>query len=274
MAVASLSPMLSSMAEYIRFPPKSDAEKEMQAAVMCSIRCYLQHSILSTAMIPELLAESTLQATRYDIRGAMRGSGGEDHVGCISLMRLTHESDQLIEAIFEVYGSAILHDLSSLHQGLKISELQRGVSVNYGAGVCPVSRRIILRVISRLAIYQMKASKDEACNGQAILHQLALVPLDEMKLLKDDPPSPKKLFRVCESAYDLSFFSPELLADVLNNPLALEVLFDCAIAGYSRLSFSSDVDALCRQVRTFCIVSTNCHFSDDHFIVVNAFTVG
>jgi hypothetical protein len=51
--------------------------------------------------------------------------------------------------------------------------------------------------------------------------------------------------------------------------LALEVLFDCAIAGYSRLSFSSDVDALCRQVRTFCIVSTNCHFPDDHFIVVN-----
>jgi hypothetical protein len=52
-------------------------------------------------------------------------------------------------------------------------------------------------------------------------------------------------------------FLPELLADVFNNPLVLEALFDCAIEGYSRLSFSSDVDALCHQVRTFCVVSTN-----------------
>ncbi|KAL3761981.1 hypothetical protein ACHAW5_006487 [Stephanodiscus triporus] len=247
MAVASLSPMLSSMAELIRVPSASDTDKEFPVTLICSIRCYLQHSILSTARIPELVAESTLKATRYDIKGAMRGSGGEDHVGCIALMRLSHESDELIDAIFEGY-SAILHDLSSLHQGLKISELQRGVSVNYGLGVCPVSRRIILRVISRLAIYQMKVTKDEIGDGRAILHRLALAPLDEMKSLKDAPLSPEKLFRVCESAYDLSFFSPEVLADVFNNPLVLEVLFDCAIEGYSRLLVSSDVDALCHQV--------------------------
>ena len=250
MAVASLSPMLSSMAELIRVPPTSDAEKELLGTLVFSIRSYLQHSILSTARIPELVAASTLKETRYDIKGAMRGSGGEDHVGCIALLRFSHESDHLIYAIFEVYGSVILHDLSSLHQGLKMSELQRGVGVDHGTGVCPVSRRIILRVISRLAIYQMKATHDEAGDGQAILHRLALAPLDEMKSLKDTPLSPEKLFRVCESAYDLAFFSPELLADVFNNPLVLDVLFECAIAGYSRLSFSSDVDALCHQVRT------------------------
>jgi hypothetical protein len=190
-AVALLAPMLSFMAELIRVPPTSDTDKEFLLTLICSIQCYLQHSILSTARIPELVAKLTLKATRYDIKGAVRGSGGEDHVGCIALMRLSHESDQLMDAIFEGYP-AILHNLSSLHQGLKISELQRGVGVDYGLGVCPVSRRIILRVISCLAIYQMKITKDDAGDGRAILHRLVLAPLDEIKSLKDAPLSPEK----------------------------------------------------------------------------------
>ena len=61
--------------------------------------------------------------------------------------------DQLINKIdsreIDVYGFAIFHDLSDLHQGLKNSELQRGVNVDYGTGVCPVSQRIVLKVTSR-----------------------------------------------------------------------------------------------------------------------------
>jgi hypothetical protein len=75
MAIASLSPMLSSLAELIRIPPTSVAEKETLDTFILSTRCFLQHVMLSTATIPELMAESTLKATRYDIIGAMRGSG-------------------------------------------------------------------------------------------------------------------------------------------------------------------------------------------------------
>lgn len=253
MAIASLSPMLSSLAELIRIPPTSVTVKEMLDTFILSIRCFLQHVMLSTATIPELMAESTLKETRYDIIGAMRGSGGEDHVGCIALLRLSHESDHLIDAIFDIYGFTILDDLCSLHQGLKNSELQRGVNVDYGTGVCPVSRRIVLKVISRLAIHRIKSTNDDAGEGQVILHSLALAPLNELKSLKDSPLTPEKLFRLCEASYDFAFFSPEVVGDILNNPSDLDLVFDCVVEGYSRLTFSSDVNALCHQVRTHAI---------------------
>ena len=256
MAIASLSPMLSSLAELSRIPPTSVTEKEMLETFILSIRCFLQHVMLSTATIPELMAESTLKATRYDIIGAMRGSGGEDHVGCIALLRLSHESDHLVDAIFDMYGFTILNDLSRLHEGLKNSELQRGVNVDYGTGVCPVSRRIVLKVISRLAIHRMKTTKDDAGEGQAILHRLALAPLNEMKSLKVSQLTPEKLFRLCEAGYDFAYFSPEVVGDILNNPSDLDLVFDCVVEGYSRLKFSSDVDALCHQVRTHATTST------------------
>jgi hypothetical protein len=186
----------------------------------------------------------------------MRGSGGEDHVGCIALLRLSHESDHLVAAILDVYGSAIFHDLSDLHHGLKNSELQRGVNVDYGTGVCPVSRRIVLKVISRLAMHQMKTTKDDVSEGRAILHNLALAPLNEMKSLKVSLLTPDKLFRLCEASYDCAFFSPEVVGDILNNPSDLDLVFDCVVEGYSRLTFSSDVDALCHQVRTHATSST------------------
>ena len=256
MAIASLSPMLSSLAELSRIPPTSVTEKEMLETFILSIRCFLQHVMLSTATIPELMAESTLKATRYDIIGAMRGSGGEDHVGCIALLRLSHESDHLVDAIFDMYGFTILNDLSRLHEGLKNSELQRGVNVDYGTGVCPVSRRIVLKVISRLAIHRMKTTKDDAGEGQAILHSLALAPLNELKSLKVSQLTPEKLFRLCEAGYDFAYFSPEVVGDILNNPSDLDLVFDCVVEGYSRLNFSSDVDALCHQVRTHATTST------------------
>ena len=282
MAIASLSPMLSSLAELSRIPPTSVTEKEMLETFILSIRCFLQHVMLSTATIPELMAESTLKATRYDIIGAMRGSGGEDHVGCIALLRLSHESDHLVDAIFDMYGFTILNDLSRLHEGLKNSELQRGVNVDYGTGVCPVSRRIVLKVISRLAIHRMKTTKDDAGEGQAVLHSLALAPLNELKSLKVSQLTPEKLFRLCEAGYDFAYFSPEVVGDILNNPSDLDLVFDCVVEGYSRLKFSSDVDALCHQVRTHATTSTydnqpfflaDLHNSDDH-LIITAIPVG
>jgi hypothetical protein len=171
-------------------------------------------------------------------------------VGCIALLRLSHESDHLTDAILDICGTNILQDLASLHQVLKVAEINRGVGVEYGIGVCPVSRRLILRVISTLAIYDMRSAKDRASVGREILYQLALAPIDDMNGQKDVELSAEKLFRVCECSYDLSFFSPELMTELLNNHHSeFELLFECVIDGYSRLSFTSDVDDICHQVR-------------------------
>ncbi|KAL7540269.1 hypothetical protein ACHAXR_009992 [Thalassiosira sp. AJA248-18] len=244
MGASSLSPMFSSLAEVTRRPAASDMEKALLTTFARTFQLTLQHSILSTARIPEIVAASTLDSTRYDIKGAMRGPGGEDHVGCIALLRMTHESDCLTSIIFEVYGATFLHDLSSLYQGLKSSELERGVGCDYGVGVAPYSRRMILRVISRLSLFEMKGKDQQISEG----HQLLQTVLDEMRSQKETPFSAEKLFRLTESSFDLSFFSPGIVASLFNKPSDdLQVIFECAIMGYSRLLFTSDTDSICQQ---------------------------
>ena len=76
MGAASLSPMFESLASR---PVSNEAEMELFNAFKSTYLYSLQHAIMSTARIPELMAQSTLDITRYDIKGAMRGPGGEDH---------------------------------------------------------------------------------------------------------------------------------------------------------------------------------------------------
>ncbi|KAL7545932.1 hypothetical protein ACHAWF_009281 [Thalassiosira exigua] len=248
MGASSLSPMFSSLSEVVlNRQATTDAEHEMFMNLRKALLFSLRHSILSTAQIPELVAESTLQSTRYDIKGAMRGPGGEDHVGCIALLRLSHESDCLASAIFGVYGHTILHDLSNLHHELKTSELRRGPSCDWGVGVTPVSRRIILRVISRMALHGMNETKDQHDEGRAIITKLLQAPLEEMKSQKEAPVSAGKIYRLCEDAYDISFFSSELVADLFyHRAHDLQILFDCTISGYSALLSLPDAD-ICHQ---------------------------
>ena len=111
-----------------------------------------------------------------------------------------------------------------------------GVNVDYGTGVCPVSRRIVPKVISRLAIHRMTTTEDDAGEGQAIVQNLALAPLNnEMKLLKVSELTIEKLFRLCGASYHLAFFSSEVLGNILNSPSDLDSVFDCVVDGYSRL---------------------------------------
>ena len=87
MGMASLSPLFSTLAEIsLRQYAIDDAGKQLMVAFEKTLRLSLQCSILSAANIPELIAESTLLSTRYDIKGAMRGPGGEDH-GMFSFSR-------------------------------------------------------------------------------------------------------------------------------------------------------------------------------------------
>ncbi|KAL9179854.1 hypothetical protein ACHAXT_007824 [Thalassiosira profunda] len=243
MGAASLTPMFGKIAEAMGERPAAiDEERELFTTFERTLLSSLQHSMLSTANLPELAAASTLSWTRYDIKGAMRGPGGEDHVGCIALLRFASESDCLTSRIFQVYGPALLDDLLSLYNGLKASELERGVGCDHGIGVTPISRRLVLRVVSRLALHGANEK------GGIFLQQLVQAPLVEMRSQRELAFSAEKSFRLCEAAYDLSFFSPELVADLFDTaPDDLAIMFESVVTGYSRLSFASDDDASCQQ---------------------------
>lgn len=75
MGISSLSPMFSSIAELMRTKSPSETENELFNALKRILKSAMRHSLLSIRTIPELMAESTLKSTRYDIKGAMRGSG-------------------------------------------------------------------------------------------------------------------------------------------------------------------------------------------------------
>ena len=156
-----------------------------------------------------------------------RGPGGEDHVGILALMRMSEENDDLTIALFEVQPT-ILNDFVELHSRLKAAEVSRGLR-DWGTGVCPVSRRILLRIICRLSKFP------GADQGHAVMQQLVNAPLREITLRKQSPYCAEKLYSFAESSYDLAYFSPELLSDALSTvPEALEAVTMTVIEGYSR----------------------------------------
>ena len=180
-------------------------------------------------------------------------------VGCIALVRLSFESDNMAFAMLSVYGSSLLRDLASLHQELKTLENNRPPGREDGIGVAPISRRLVLRTISHLCMLQMKASDDES--GRIILHELLQVPLSEISFQKDLPLTSDKLFRVCESTFDLASFNSIVIADLFNNPTSeLGCVFECVLSGFSRLSFSADNDPWFEQVRVVKCIK-NCDIS-------------
>jgi len=235
---ASLAPLLSSVAN-MALRSTTETERHLIEIFEKTLYAGIQQAILATAQIPELVAESTLELTRYDIKGAMRGPGGEDHVGCIALIRMSSESDVLRSSVFKVCGESILQDLTNLHHALKRIEVERGVGVDYGKGVTPLSRRLLIRVVSRLGMQQ---------GGGTVLHTLLEEPLREIVAQKSTPTTVEKLFRLCEAALDLSFFSPPLLSHLFRNRASdLDSLFQTVIMGYSGLSFTSEADSTTQQ---------------------------
>ena len=71
MATASYSPMMSALVEVIH-GAGGEVDTELCSSLKRTIMVSLRQAILSSAHIPELVAESTLSSSRYDIRGAMR----------------------------------------------------------------------------------------------------------------------------------------------------------------------------------------------------------
>jgi hypothetical protein len=69
LAIASLAPMFSTLCQI----------QSMTREVEAIIRICIDAAASSLLRIPELTGPSTLRQTRFDIRGAMRSPGGEDH---------------------------------------------------------------------------------------------------------------------------------------------------------------------------------------------------
>jgi len=247
--------------------PVDDALKQ---AFLRALRGIVQAMAISLSTIPELAANSTLDSTQYDIRGAMRGPGGEDHVGCIALFRLAHESTELCNLMTITYDGEeaspkLLLDLCALHEQLKQDELARGPEVDYGRGVTPKTRRILLQTISRIGVVAIEGTTSNGTTSghtevvSAKLQELFQAPLQIILQTSGTCIGDKTdtIFRVCEAVFDLSSFSPRLVSSLFSsrehqdNPdyrKAVETIVELVVSGYQLASVPGDTpDNTCIQ---------------------------
>lgn len=247
LAVSSLSPMLSTLAPIQAF----------ERSVLHATDTLIQAASLSLLRIPELTSESTLRSTRYDIRGAMRSPGGEDHVGVLALMRLASESEVLAR-VFVSTKKSIVIDLCKLFEQLKAMEHERGRGVLHGRGVLPKSRRILLGVICRLEI-----ATAGAAGASGVLKDIFVSAVTSIASLNAqiNQPTADMLFQICEHVFDLAAFSPTMIGTLFNfkiddamspEAICMNVLHSSGVFGYKSLSESAATDqSTLFQVRTW-----------------------
>lgn len=240
-AVASLSPMVSCISIMNILDGKA-------------LSAIFDMSALSIEHIPELFAESTLKHSQYDIRGTMRGPGGEDHVGCLALMRMTKESEVLTNLIVTLHAEKFVPRLCHLHHHLKAIEKERGVAASHGKGVTPSSRRILLGILSHMEV----TSKGQA-GASLVLEELFSNAVCSVAQCNSGMPFDERtVFQIAEHTFDLVAFSPSILVSLFANSessssndmatACLECLTSTCITGYNTLSSSEPPSAAIMQV--------------------------
>ena len=245
LAIASIAPMLSTLCTLSGFNEEVDNV----------LRLCLNTAATSIARIPELACASSLGDSLYDIRGAMRSPGGEDHVGCLAIMRLSIESDVLAFRVVAAAGPDI-QQLCQLHAQLKSIEVAREKGAVHGTGVVPKSRRILLNVICHLEILTKGGAGCAAMLtelfGSAVASIAGYANANPSAL--DDE---NVLFQICESTWDLAAFSPSIVESLFNyedsqassKMACLQVLTRGICRGYQRLTTSDEVASVDLQVR-------------------------
>lgn len=232
LATASLSPAFSALS----------ATEPFETGIVQALDTCFQASVLSVLHLPELAAPSTLRSSRFDVRGAMRSPGGEDHVGILALMRLATESPTLTSMILRenpAMGAGLCH----LYQQLKQMEKERGKGVLHGKGVLPKSRRILLGVICHL---------DNSSIGQsgatAVLEGLfksSVLGIANMSCIQQTKLTPETVFDICENVFDLAAFSNNMIQslydfrpDDTESPLnrCLTLLNHVSVAGFNAMA--------------------------------------
>jgi hypothetical protein len=195
---ASLSPMLSALS----------STPSYENAVLNVLDICIQAAVLSLIHLPELTAPSTLRSSRFDIRGAMRSPGGEDHVGVLTLMRMATESLALTNMFLRAKASVVI-DLCHLYEQLKAMENERGRGVLHGRGVLPKSRRILLGVICHLEI--AAGGKSGASGVLQERFQSSVTSIANSNDRVNAHFTADSLFYICESVFDLAAFSPNMV---------------------------------------------------------------
>jgi hypothetical protein len=228
---SSFSPFLSSMATFHEITTPLDDLLDL----------ILQTSLISLEQLPELAAPSILPHSSYDIRGTMRGPGGEDHVGCLAIMRLVSESTLLTGRLMQIVDP-YTNRLEALYFKLKELELKRGVGIQHGIGVAPQTRRIFLGTICRMEI-----------KLQVLINKISQSTLSELSSYSSAPFGAAGLHRLTELTLDLAAFPSAYVTGFLseaNGGLAtkcLEELTHVCLAGYETFAGSnaaSDEDSL------------------------------
>ena len=143
MSLCSLSPFFASLYQ------GGVVAVELQREVDVTLRTVLPIVVRTVETIPEVMAPSILDKNPYDIVGAMRTPGGEDHVGVLVFSRLTNECSVLARNVVRATGGlSLLEELCRLHEDLLLIEQQRD-GEECGRGVTPRTRRLLMKSISR-----------------------------------------------------------------------------------------------------------------------------
>jgi hypothetical protein len=148
LVTASYAPFLSAMCKLSKRP--GHCILGLLQSVSKTVNVVVHSAALAILHIPELATELSLGHTQYDIQGAMHGPGGEDHVGCLALIRLEFESDTLACAMIAAHdslGPFLPLELYKLHDKLKSVEDECGPSVFHGTGISPKLRQLLLQTL-------------------------------------------------------------------------------------------------------------------------------
>jgi hypothetical protein len=197
---ASYSPFLSVIATF--------SEEEFMNGLNKVLDVMIIGSILSLEQIPELAGPSILDHSMYDIRGTMRGPGGEDHVGCLTLMRCSFEDEQLAQRVV-LSSVPYITRLCALHSQLKHFEIERGPMILHGQGVTPQTRRILLGSLCQLELLsggQLGASV--MLSGLFIAAVEGIVSMQAML----ENVGESELFKMTELTLDIVAFTPAIVS--------------------------------------------------------------
>ena len=254
LAVSSFSPFYSSLVNLVESGRYDEQVKnELQQSLGLSILA----TTASISTIPELLAVSSLGRTVYDIRGAMRGPGGEDHVGCVALSRCACESDHLA---FYVLNSvalvksqslpSIMIEFSHIHDQLYTSEGKRGLGVLHGEGVTPKSRRTFLSAVSRLGLVAIKKAPEYTDEIGKELHRLFERPFSVVSSVNESTSDVERFLYYAEASFDLSSFPSDFCASLFSTDQKPQVrdhvqsLIDTCVSGYGFVTANETSDAI------------------------------
>ena len=231
--VASTAPMLSALAT------SSITQQVVSGVLPLATRL----SLFSLRFLPELATSENL---RYEIRGTMRGPGGEDHVGSLSLMRLTSESDLLTSFVVQAVAPEI-KELCKVHEYLKSMERCWDESPN--PKTTPKSRRILLGVICRLEISSRgQAGASEMLSTLVHSAVSSIASIDSISRLDE-----QSFFLLCETAHDLASLAPLLSSSFFDqgeNKKCLEILRSAVVQWYMVANqHGAEIDGSVHQVR-------------------------